>query len=71
MTVTMGVLLLAMVAFAIKHKGADAPQMFLGVMLGVAAGSGSLVEDLALTGIDVLNGAVNAISGALGQGTIV
>jgi hypothetical protein len=70
-TITMGVLLLAMVAFAVKHKGADAPQMCLGVMLGVISTDGSLVHTLATTGIDVLNQIVNTISSALGQGSIV
>lgn len=71
MTITVNVLLLLMVLFAVKHKGADAPQMFLGVMLGVAAASGSIVEQVGLMGIDLVNQVVNAVSNMLGQGNVV
>lgn len=40
MTIPMGVLLLIAAVYAVKHKGADAPGIVLGVCIGVMGANG-------------------------------
>ena len=44
MTIPLGVLLLAAAFYAVKHKGSDAPGMFLGVCIGVVGANGWVGE---------------------------
>lgn len=44
MTIPMGVLLLVAAGYAMKHKGADSPGMFLGVCIGVMGADGWVGE---------------------------
>ena len=44
MTIPLGVLLLIAAAYAVKHKSADTPGMFLGVCIGVIGADGWVGE---------------------------
>lgn len=44
MTIPMGVLLLVAAGYALRHKGADSPGMFLGVCIGVTGANGWVGE---------------------------
>ncbi len=71
MTLTTGLLVLVIVGLAWKMKGVQLPHVFLGMILVKSATAGSLVDDLATMGLDLLVSVLNALSTALGGGNIV
>jgi hypothetical protein len=70
-TISLGLLLLIIVLLAWKMKGAQLPHVFLGMILLKAATPGSIIDTIAVEGLDLVNQMVNAVSGALGNGNVV
>lgn len=71
MTITTGLLMLLIVFFAWKMKGAQIWHVAMGMLLLKSAAPGSFVDTIAVQGLDLVNRVVNSISQALGQGQIV
>lgn len=71
MTISLGLLLLIIVGLAWKMRGAQLPHVFLGMILLKAATPGSMVDTIAVEGLDLVNAMINAIAGAVGQGNVV
>lgn len=71
MTITTGVLMLVIVFLAWRMKGAQMGHVVLGALLMKSAASGSIVDTLAASGLNVVNTVVNSVAQALGQGQIV
>jgi tagatose-1,6-bisphosphate aldolase non-catalytic subunit AgaZ/GatZ len=70
-TISLGLLLLIAGFLCYRAKGAQLPYMILGALIVKAAGSGSLIDDLAVTGVDVVQRVVSAVAEAFGQSGIV
>ncbi len=71
MTISLGLLLLIAGYICYRAKGAQLPYMILGALIVRAAGSGSLIDSLALTGVDIVQRVVGAVAQAFGQSGIV
>lgn len=71
MTISLGLLLLIAGYVCFRAKGAQLPYMVLGALIVKAAGAGSLIDSLALTGLDVVQRVVGAVAAAFGQSGIV
>jgi len=70
-TISVGLLLLAIVFLAWKTKGAQLPHVFLGMLLVKAATPGSMIDKFAVQGLQILTSVVNSVSSSLGKGNIV
>lgn len=71
MTISLGLLILIIVLLAWKMRGAQLPHVFLGMILLKAATPGSIVDTVAVEGLELVNSVVNAVSSAVGQGNVV
>lgn len=71
MTFSLGLLLLIAGYVCYRAKGAQLPYMILGALIIKAAGAGSMIDNLAATGLDVVQTFVTTMGEAVGQSGIV
>lgn len=71
MTLSTGLVMLIIVALAVKMRGAQLPHVFLGMILVESAAGGSIVRTISVEGLGMVNDLLNALASAIGQGNVV